>query len=870
MNPYLFIPFTALLINIFLWTYVFTTAHKTRAGKAYLLYCGTATAWEFTEFIFWSTSSPSVAGTLFRVISPLYLSCGVLFLNFTHILIGRNRGIVFYFSAVALATGVLLSSFTDLFIDAGKLTRHSWGFLPSEGPLYGPMVLMIYAVPILYSIRLLGAEMASSTERIDRKQYAMVIAGTALTIFLSLGEQVTAALFIGRDRLPFLAASLFMVQSLFVFVAISRYRFLTVPIQQIAYDLFSRINDAVVVIDNRRKVLATNESAADLLGLVEGPGGETPELPPEFRFDEDVHNRELTFYRRAAGKTVLASQSPLMLHSDRLGSLLILKDITERTQAEELSRLLHGLGISLSGVSDIRRAAEIILDTAIRIEGIDCGAVYLLDNRSDSFDLVYSRGLSGGFIESLMHVSMYNPHPLADLFSRTEPRYIGVNEPGGPVKGTVIEGEGLRSVLMMPILHRDRPIAWLNLGSHGPHDIPEQSRRTAFSIASQIGIAIARFKAEEDLLRSSKIESLGIFAGGIAHDFNNLLTSIIGNISLATLDLDKESKTRDILKDAETASLHARDLTIQLLTFSRGGEPIRKTESIRSILDETAEFILRGSGISCRIEIPDEVKHSEIDRGQISQVIQNLLLNARQAMPSGGVISITASNVEIRSPNTIPLKPGEYVRISISDHGEGIPHNYLRKIFDPYFTTRDEGSGLGLAVSYSIIKNHDGHIAVKSEPGRGTTFDIYIPASDRQISPPPGPVRLKDPSPLRILLMDDERMILEVGERMLTRLGHRVATATRGEDAISLYREAQSAGDPFDLVIMDLTIPGGMGGIDTIAVLKEINPGVKAVVSSGYSNNPVMANYETYGFSGVIVKPYRYDDMRLLLEELAV
>ncbi|HTX72844.1 MAG TPA: ATP-binding protein, partial [Rectinemataceae bacterium] len=474
---------------------------------------------------------------------------------------------------------------------------------------------------------------------------------------------------------------------------------------------------------------------------------------------------------------------------------------------------------------------------------------------------------SKNFIETSHHFSMERAHPAADLFTQTEPFYMNSGMLKALPRGTILEEEGLRSLFMIPVLHRERPISWLVIGSHGPNDIRQYSRDSAVAVASQIGNAIARFKSEEELLKTSKIESLGIFAGGIAHDFNNLLTSIIGNISLAKLDSERDPAVHSILTEAENASLRAKDLTIQLLTFSKGGEPIRKTESIVDILRETADFVLRGSNITCRFALADDLKYADIDRGQISQVIHNIILNARQAMPAGGLITVSAGNTVVSEPSTLRLKPGAYVKITIADQGCGIPANYLAKIFDPYFTTKAEGSGLGLAVSYSIMKNHDGCINVLTDPGGGTAFDLYIPASERVPEPPQCADRGDGHPSYKVLLMDDEQMILDVGEKILTRLGHRVTRARNGEEAIELYRTAAESGVQFDLVIMDLTIPGGKGGSETISELREINPDVRAIVSSGYSNNPVMANFRQYGFCGVIVKPYRFDDLKQVLEE---
>jgi PAS domain S-box-containing protein len=374
-----------------------------------------------------------------------------------------------------------------------------------------------------------------------------------------------------------------------------------------------------------------------------------------------------------------------------------------------------------------------------------------------------------------------------------------------------------------------------------------------------------RKQTENELLRTSKIESLGVFAGGIAHDFNNLLTAIMGNLSIAKLDMSKNSKNYEILNEAEKASERAKDLTMQLLTFSKGGAPIKKIASIRDLLVDTVEFVLRGSQIKTSFSIPDKLWNAEIDVGQISQVIHNLALNAREAMPGGGFISITAENRIITSKLELPIDPGNYIVIKIMDTGFGIPKKHLQKIFDPFFTTKDKGTGLGLSVTYSIIKKHNGHIAVESTERHGTSFTLYLPATEEKAIPAEIHSSSRGLHSGRVLIMDDEEMVLVVGQKILQRLGFNTEVAHDGKEAIELYRRAKLSGKKFDYVIMDLTVPGGMGGKEAIKILRDFDPSIKAIVSSGYSNDPVMASYRDFGFCGVVAKPYAIEDLEEVL-----
>ncbi len=377
-----------------------------------------------------------------------------------------------------------------------------------------------------------------------------------------------------------------------------------------------------------------------------------------------------------------------------------------------------------------------------------------------------------------------------------------------------------------------------------------------------------RKRMNEDLLQASKLDSLGILAGGIAHDFNNILTVISGNVSLAKMIMDADDETFDILTEVEQAALQARDLTQQLLTFSKGGAPIKETASIKELLRESASFVLRGSNVCCNYYIADELWPVSVDKGQISQVINNLIINADQAMPEGGFIQLSAENISSASDLPPSLKPADYIKITIKDEGTGIVEKHLDKIFDPYFTTKQKGHGLGLATCYSIIKKHDGDINIRSIIGTGTTVNVYLPAFPDQIVELNHSPRLALHGQGKILIMDDEAIVRETLGKMLQRLGYSTSTAADGLNAINLYQKAKHINEPYDVVLMDLTIAGGMGGKEAVKKLLEIDPAAKVIVSSGYSNDPVMADYKSFGFCGVLPKPYEIQAVNQILYEL--
>ncbi|MDT8334581.1 MAG: PAS domain S-box protein [Desulfurivibrionaceae bacterium] len=375
-------------------------------------------------------------------------------------------------------------------------------------------------------------------------------------------------------------------------------------------------------------------------------------------------------------------------------------------------------------------------------------------------------------------------------------------------------------------------------------------------------------RLDEELAKANRLDSLGIFAGGIAHDFNNLLTGILGNVSLARLKTDPDEKNR-LLNETEKSTFRAKGLTQQLLTFAKGGMPVKKSVLIGELIKESVEFTLRGSGVSCDLKIADDLLPVEADEDQISQVIQNLVLNSRQAMSDqGGVIELTAGNVEIAADQEPLLAPGRYVKISITDRGAGIPKKIIDQIFDPFFTTKESGSGLGLATSYSIIRKHHGNITVESKRGKGTTFYLYLPAAREKPAAAPKTGTGVTGGSGRILIMDDEELVRKVTGSMLEHSGYDVELADAGAEAIEKYRKAAREGRPFAVVLMDLTIPNGMGGKEAVAALLAIDPAARVIAASGYSNDPVMADYRSYGFRQVIAKPYKIGELNEVVAEV--
>ncbi|MDA8165817.1 MAG: PAS domain S-box protein [Desulfobacteraceae bacterium] len=404
----------------------------------------------------------------------------------------------------------------------------------------------------------------------------------------------------------------------------------------------------------------------------------------------------------------------------------------------------------------------------------------------------------------------------------------------------------------------------VTLEAHGQTMLSE-GRPVRFAAVRDI---TERKRAEEERQKAQRLESIGLLAGGIAHDFNNILTAILGNITLARMFLPPGDKAADRLAVAEQASVRARGLAQQLLTFAKGGAPIKVTAAVPHLLREAVGLALRGEKVRDEYLFPEDLWPVEADESQLNQAISNLAINAVEAMPEGGVVAVAAANILLPENNNLGLPAGQYVRIDIKDQGGGIDPEIRERVFDPYFTTKEQGSGLGLAISFSIAKRHGGTVIFDSEPGQGSTFSLFLPASQKKAVPATVASGEVIAGTGRVLVMDDEETVGAIAIEMLRVLGYRGERVKDGAGAIVAYRQALEAGDPFDAVIADLTVPGGMGGKETVRRLLGIDPRARVIVSSGYANDPVMSDYRAYGFRGVIPKPFRLSDLSRTLKEV--
>ena len=396
-------------------------------------------------------------------------------------------------------------------------------------------------------------------------------------------------------------------------------------------------------------------------------------------------------------------------------------------------------------------------------------------------------------------------------------------------------------------------------------------------LAERVRAEERRQRLEAKLGQAQRMEAIGTFAGGIAHDFNNLLGAVIGNIELAQLELDDNTMSFSLLEEASKAARQAADLTRKFITFSAGGHPVKVATAADRLITDVVSLCLSGSNVNVEYGLPDDLWEVDVDQEQMKQALSSIIVNAREAMPDGGAVRVTAENIEICPSNDAlhtTAEKGRFVEVIIADHGYGIPPENLEKIFDPYLSTKqrgsDKGMGIGLSIALSIVNRHRGYIRVKSQLGVGTSFHVGLPAHEARGVEGAAPFVGRSTRPgieVRLLLMEDEAVVAEMTINMLHHLGYEdVEHASNGAEAVERFTRARESGVPFDLVILDLTVKGGIGGKETIKRLKEIDPGVRAIVISGYSSDPVMSDYASYGFCGSLRKPYGMRDLRAALE----
>lgn len=758
------------------------------------------------------------------------------------------------------------SMVTDLIVDG--VIRYRWGYTARMGSLN--FVLILYIL-ILYgfSHRLLwlgqkeAAPGSLQSYRIKALQIALGIGSLGLVDFLDgAGIPVYPFGFLG------IFIALWILNR-----TISKYRLIDITPHFAAQSILDTMNDALIALDQERVIRLVNNAAARVLGHSQSRlvGRHMSSIFGSSTASELFHNPanrwmiqdvELSYNHPDGSERKLSLSASLM--KDEQGQPLvyvfIVRDITRIKQAEaEIIKARDELELRVEERSaDLKKTNEQMMAEICERKKVEEELSTIFNLVPDMITVLSSDGHFRKLNGTWNKVLGFDPEELLlkpfIAYIHPEDVSLTMNEIQWQIekKSTINFVNRFRC--------KSGAYKWLEWAFSSSQD-----GTLLFGTARDISV---RKRMEEERRRTQKLESLGVLAGGIAHDFNNLLTSILGNISLVRLDLDPDHASCKQLEDAERASLLARDLTQHLLTFSKGGAPIKKATDLNQLIRDTVCFAVRGTNVKVEFDFAQGLWPVEADRGQLEQVFNNLVINSCQAMPTGGTVWIHAENMTAGQRDRTLTPGGKYVRITVKDPGVGIPEEHHEKIFDPYFTTKQRGSGLGLAVSYSIIRNHDGCISVDSKPGAGAKFTIELPATDKTVLVQKVAAVESVEGTGRVLIMDDEKIVRNTARSIIERLGYTVETAEDGADAIKIYKEAEKSGRSFDVVIMDLTIPGGMGGKEAIEKLHEIDPDIKAIVSSGYSDDPIMANHEKYGFKAVIAKPYTTISLGKVLQKV--
>jgi PAS domain S-box-containing protein len=661
--------------------------------------------------------------------------------------------------------------------------------------------------------------------------------------------------------LAFLAVALLVISNSYSFVLVRRQLVKLEGVETRIRSIIENILDGMIAVNEEGAICSMNPAAEKMFGCRDNEmvgHNFTKLVPKTYASELDTKPVACAWEQitKRTGSTTLAlgrtrkhitfpieiSLSEMEVDNEKLFVAMV-RDVTERKRFEqEIAAEKESLAVTLRSIGDG------VITTDIQ------GKVLMINNEAERLTGWPSNEAVGQPLKSVFNIAI-------DLAAQARAQRSGYRNEAHSILLSLPENATLTSrdtveriieQVASPIRDSKNEVAGVVLVFR---DITERQRN------------------ETERRKAETLEQLGLLAGGIAHDFNNLLTAIIGNISLASLLLPVDDEMTTRLNDAKNASLRARDLAQQLLTFARGGAPIKKTASIGKLIQDTVSFSLRGSHNRSEFSFGADLWPAEIDPGQISQVIANLCVNSDQAMPNGGSLRVSCENFRYNSSTTpvIPdLAPGDYIRIAIRDEGVGIPEQYLKRIFDPYFTTKPKGNGLGLATTYSIIKNHNGLITVESEVHVGSTFTLYLPASVHQEMPVEvsRPITETITGTGRVLVVDDEEAIRALVEFTLTRLGYKVTQAASALEGVNIYRETLEAGERFDAVILDLTLPGGMGGKEALKKLIEIDPTVNAIVSSGYATDATMSRYQDFGFRGVIAKPYEAAELGKIVHDV--
>jgi PAS domain S-box-containing protein len=890
MNIYALFSLLGAIFCFTLTCIVLSKNYHNSANRIFSLLCLAFSFWSFTEFQIKQAESALRASSwitfsgIWPFAIPLLLHFILDYSKFLKTVTFKTVLLLTYIAAVFFAySNTFLISFSPVHFDWG------WGFEFPKSWIYNCSKIWAFCMS-LFSIILLCIFSLRTDIRSTRKQTHYILLGIIIVVLSSTFSELLLPLF--SIRIPELTHISFTLMAGFVGWAIWRHRLFALNPSTAAETIIGTMSDALAVVDLDHKIEIVNRSLLSMLNYSDHEliGCDLHKITGNFKYQDSTLTTllkkdslcdiETTFIKKDGSQIPISlSWSVLkennifrgfvfiardMSERERIKTALqkahdelekrveartielkksneqLLYEISERTTAEQkLAEEKERLAVTLKSIGDgvittdldgnvvlLNKAAEDLIECSLE-NAIGKNLAEIYHTEQINTKLTHDHDI---FFEILNNVyfSLYGRQSL--LFTKSQKNYT-ITETGVPIK------DHLDEVIGFVIVFRD---------------ITE------------------KYHLGEELFKARKLESISLLASGIAHDFNNLLTGIITNLFMAKMGVENATDTYQLITTAEKAAFQASILTRQLLTFANIDTSSKEDTSIKELIESSIGFYLKESKSEYRLNIPDSIHKVKVDRGQIDKAFNHIILNADQSMPDGGVINVIAENIILDSNNqAIPIAHGNYVKISISDQGTGIPIEILPRIFDPYFSTKKNGTGLGLTAAYTIVQKHGGHISVDSQIGTGTSFTIFLPAVDEPVPEEKNEPTAVDQAQEKILFVDDEQFILKSTGQILNHLGYQVCLAEECQGALQIFKDAYNSDDPFSIVIIDLTISGGPGAKEMIGEFLSIDRDIKVIVSSGYTNDPVMVDFASYGFSGAMPKPYNVEELNSKIREIS-